>query len=565
MKHIARLLLGIAILGSGPVGCQGIGPATATSARPATASPTSTPASTAPGADTPTASAPTATPATGGEEGTLEDGLALYIAPDRLWSVRYDPAGPGPHEIDDDTVLFVDNDGNAFAAVESFAGTTADYGDSGEGLCNRARETLARILGSPLAQSEVIDPQNATWDTGIAYTAASGTCGQAFYAQPGRGDGDFRVYGFLYGYKATAGQARLPLLDLMRDSFRPLAVLPLQVPTGSRPLWAVYSIGYRSFNEQLSEEHFLSVYTRVEGGWQELARAMLQGPDYINAASVQQVQLEPGRIWLQEEGGAGAHGGCFDLFSFDGQALVSQASYCHTSPGAGRVTDVNGDGTPDVVFNETDNYVFCYACSVRYPRYRVLRWDGSRLVEVPLTPLAGSAPQGLQQLTNRAVELAKAGLWKDAQAAAGQAQALGVKNATATWDAAIIRLHAEAFADLVREGTYPLLNNLFYGDYPAALEAMRRYSVAEIWSADTPLVKGTTAEGWEGDLSSWITTTTSQAIGAQPGLAAAYFLHAWGAHLVNPTDPQILADVERAAHLDPGVELYVQSVAELRK
>ncbi|MCL5264107.1 MAG: hypothetical protein M1343_02730 [Chloroflexi bacterium] len=63
----------------------------------------------------------------------------------------------------------------------------------------------------------------------------------------------------------------------------------------------------------------------------------------------------------------------------------------------------------------------------------------------------------------------------------------------------------------------------------------------------------------------WITATTSGAIQAQPDLAGAYFLRGWAINLQSPGNPAALADIERAARLDPKEPLFSQSVAFLRK
>src|SRR5207244_4359732 len=92
-----------------------------------------------------------------------------------------------------------------------------------------------------------------------------------------------------------------------------------------------------------------------------------------------QVELDPKNIWLEAQGGAGAHSGCYDLLRFDGKQLHSEISSCSSSPGDSRLEDLNGDGTPEVVLDATDYYVFCYACGVRKINYTVMRWDGQQM------------------------------------------------------------------------------------------------------------------------------------------------------------------------------------------
>ena len=112
-------------------------------------------------------------------------------------------------------------------------------------------------------------------------------------------------------------------------------------------------------------------------------------------------------IWLEAQGGAGAHSGCYDLLRFDGRQLHSEAAACSSSPGDSRLEDVNGDGVNDVVLDATDYYVFCYACGVRQINYTVMRWDGQKIVEVKLAPLPGPRSGEVYNLTNQAISLAQ--------------------------------------------------------------------------------------------------------------------------------------------------------------
>jgi tetratricopeptide (TPR) repeat protein len=355
-----------------------------------------------------------------------------------------------------------------------------------------------------------------------------------------------------------------------------VGVSPLTVTSGSQPLWAAFSVGMRGFTDP-PQDHFIAIYTHGNAGWQELTRLELAGnpdpeafepsPDYVSEGSLRQVDVEPSCIWLQLEGGAGAHSGTYHLLTFDGQALKVEVAHFTPSPGGNRLEDLNGDGLLEVVLDATDPYVFCYACGVRLVGFTVLRWDGSQLVEVPLMPLPESASADLRDLNNRAVGLAQAGLWKDALSAIEQALALNAQDETVAWNAALIRLTAEARRpphDYESIG-YPLLDRIFYGDYAAALDVMRSYSVEELFSQPSPLVTGTIAEGWEDALGQHIQNSATQALQVQPDLAATWFLRGWATHLSNPGSPDALADIERAAELDPDEPLFTQSVAYLKQ
>jgi len=342
-----------------------------------------------------------------------------------------------------------------------------------------------------------------------------------------------------------------------------VGVLPLREAGRSDSLWAVFSVGMHAFDPP--QYHFVAIYTRDGAGWRELDRVELEQDDYLDEGGVTQVQLDPRSIWLEVQGGAGAHAGCYDLLRFDGQKLHDELSGCSASPGAGYLQDLNGDGTPEVVLDATDHYVFCYACGVRLVNYQVQRWDGQKMVEVKLQLLPESAPAELRALTHQAVELAQAGFWKDAQATISQTLALGARDPDAAWDAGLIRLVAEARAEQAGSGAYPLLDHLFYGDYAAALNVMRPYKPAELFDPTTRLVKGTTAEGWEQQVTDSITTTTGLALQLKPDLAAAYFLRGWAVHLISPASPAALADIRRAAELEPNEKLFTESLAYLKK
>jgi len=350
-------------------------------------------------------------------------------------------------------------------------------------------------------------------------------------------------------------------------------VLPLTVTEGSQPLWAVSSFGFRNFETE--QYHFVAIYTYDDAAWQELARLELAespesfdvGPGYLSENSVTQVFIEPSRIWLQVEGGFGAHGGTYHLLSFDGKTLQVEVANLSPSPGAGSLADLNDDGTLEVMLNTTDPYVFCYACSVRKVAFQVLTWDSpnQRMFELSIQPmLMGQQGHPARKPTNRAVELAEAGLWKDALAKIIEAKEVAAQAAEPTdswtleWDYVLIKLHADAMAEEVTQSPYPLLSNIFYGDYAAALDLMRPYTAEQIFSPESPLIVGTVAEGWEETLSDWIVGSTNLALEAQPDLAAAYFLRGWATYLVKPDSPEAQADIERAAELAPEEPLFTQ-------
>jgi hypothetical protein len=174
-------------------------------------------------------------------------------------------------------------------------------------------------------------------------------------------------------------------------------------------------------------------------------------------------------------------------------------------------------------------------------------------------------------LTNQAVALSEAGLWKDAMAAITQARQASVNvqppfdNDTVDWDYGLIKLYSDAMQDRIAHSGYPLLSNAFYGDYAAAVDLMRAYPVSQIFTSTTPLVIGTVAEAWLPELTTSITSTATAALAAAPDLAPAYFLRGWAEYLADPVAglPQARDDVNRAAARAPNDALFAQAAAFL--
>ncbi len=338
------------------------------------------------------------------------------------------------------------------------------------------------------------------------------------------------------------------------------------------PLWLVYTYGLRNFNPM--QNHHLLLYTQQDNEWQEVTRLELAdngdpenpalAPDYVGDGGVEQVTIEPDGLWIQLEGGVGAHSGVYGLFNFDGTALNLQVFGFSSSPGVAELRDLDGDGTQEVLLDASEYYVFCYACGVRRVDYRIWRWDGSQMVPVALSPLPADASKSLQELNDQAVALAAAGLWKYALSTLDEAVPLRDDDPSSTfhWNEIAIRLNATAKQAEISDGpmAYPLLNHVFFGDFAAAVDQMRAVEPSDIFSADSPLVIGTVAEGWEPTLAEWLLSTTESALSLQSNLAPAHFLHGWALYLQTGDPAEALPDVQRAAELVPDDSLYTESV-----
>lgn len=328
--------------------------------------------------------------------------------------------------------------------------------------------------------------------------------------------------------------------------------------------WLAYSTGSRRLDD-VTQKHFVIAFQHANNSWREITRLELDNPDYLSDGSIMQADIEPSHAWITVESGVGAHGGCFDLLSFDGKALKNEVSGCASSPGAGMVEDLDGDGKGEVVLDATDNYVFCYACGVKRINYSVLHWDGTKLQTVQVQDLADSEPADVKQINDQAVALFGHELMKDALAKIDEGATLAPADQIVKWNQVVIKLHADARKDHIKESGYPLLANIFYGDYPAAVDVLREYGADQVMTrADvSPLVVGTTAEGNSDLLISYITSTTTLALEVEPDLASAYFLRGWACYLMGDKDAEALADIQKAASLDPNDALYRDTLAKL--
>ena len=344
-----------------------------------------------------------------------------------------------------------------------------------------------------------------------------------------------------------------------------VSVIHLKSSTLPGNYWLAYSTGSRMFDNP-PQQHFAAIYERKDSVWQKIAHIDLMNPDYLAEGSVVQVNIEPTHYWIAVESGVGAHGGCFDLLSFDGSNLKDEESNCASDPAAGSVQDLDGDGLGEVTLNASDDYVFCYACGIRVVSFKVLHWTGKALAEIKAEKLAATTVVGLKQANDQAVEFFNHSLMKDAHTAIEKAYALDPTNETVKWNRMLINLHADTRRQAAMDSQYPLLANMFYGDYDAALKVLRPYNLDQILSGpkSSPLIVGTVAEGYEGALTAYITSTATLALGADPNLAGAYYLRGWALHLAGGNDSQVLSDIEKSVTLSPTDSLFASTLARIK-
>lgn len=322
----------------------------------------------------------------------------------------------------------------------------------------------------------------------------------------------------------------------------------------NQPLWVAHTQGSRSFEPE--EKHYIAIYAHPNEKWQEMSRVELDEADYVDKASVTQVQIDPTQVWLQVDAGVGAHAGIFYVLRFDGTSLHKEVEFSNATPGAGEVRDVNGDGTPDVVLNESDSYIFCYVCGVQLINFGVMSWDGTRLVRVELKPLATSASEEAKRLNDLAIKETGGDLWKAAKENIQKALALDPQNATLIWNAALIGITADAREAHVKDSGHPVMAMLFYGDYAAAIARIRNHTPEKLFGPESPLILGTPAEGDVESFKKLVTETTTKALGAEPDLAGALFLRGWAEFALGKDNAAATADIQRAAELDPNEALF---------
>ncbi|MEF3273637.1 MAG: DUF333 domain-containing protein [Chloroflexus sp.] len=359
--------------------------------------------------------------------------------------------------------------------------------------------------------------------------------------------------------------------SLPPDAFPALAAQLLSTDD-SRQLWLIYSVEMRNYDLDPLPSHLLAVYAYADGGWQELDRTDLRGlsgeveiePDFVG--DVRQVQITPEHIWIQVDGGMGAHSGSYHLFSFDGHKLQLEVVSFSSYSWAGWVEDLNGDGLNEVVLNRSEPYIFCYACGVYYPAYQVYTWRNGELIRLEMSDLTDqTAP--FAALNHQALDFAHANLWPEALAAINAAVAqAGMLDPPTTagslrWNQRLIQYMHEAHLTAINNSSYPLINEVFYGAYEQVVDRMRNYDPAEIFNSASPLIIGTVAEDWLMELSNYVTKSADQAATVMPDRAAIYVVRAWGRFLADPSDPAIGADLNRAAQLQPADAFFTALAA----
>jgi hypothetical protein len=338
-------------------------------------------------------------------------------------------------------------------------------------------------------------------------------------------------------------------------------VIPLSSGDGNTEFWAAYSAGSRSVNP--IQNHFVAIFSYTNNIWTQISRINFINPDFIEIGALEQAPVESNDIWMQYSSGVGSHASCYHILRFDGETLQDMVAECSSSPNAGELRDLDGDGNPEILINRSEDYVFCYECGVKIWSFGIWRWDNSNLVEVELKRLQHNTPESIRELNNAAISLAEAELWMGAQEMIHQALSSASENELVIWNAAQIDLFADARLDAITDSPYPLLSQVFYGDYAAAVNQLREYLPKEIFNFKSPLLVGTIAEGNEKSLKNWVVSFSDKALKAKPELASAYFLRGWVKYIAGSDYSDVLSDITRASQLAPEDLLFTESVLYL--
>ena len=344
---------------------------------------------------------------------------------------------------------------------------------------------------------------------------------------------------------------------MSQDPARSVAAQPIEAGDDT-PLFVAHTYGLPP--DDASSMHKVSIHAALPGGWSDLSRLELACVNYLDKFSLQQVKFELDDVWLTVRGGAGAHGGCLELLRWDGQELSVAISSFNSIPDAGSVTDLNGDGHVDLLLNNSDPYIFCYACGMQLYKARFFHWDGQELVEAAPRSLPVDHPAQLSAMNDRALELAEAGLYADALAQIEQAQAQAPEDAIVGWNAAWIRHHLEVSRQLALASPFPLLSHVFAGDWENAFDALWTIGLPT-FSHDIPIPGSSAAFGFEQTVGELLVQYADNGLTLRPERPAIHALGAWGSYLLNRDDPAVLVGFQLAAELAPTDSRYSEIAA----
>ena len=343
---------------------------------------------------------------------------------------------------------------------------------------------------------------------------------------------------------------------------QPVHVFPLVLDGVASEFWGAVTDGPQPARLTADDEvvnffHFAAVYQLSgENEWTEVDRLEIE-------LAPQRTQVDPTptgwtlsdgtpTAWTTVRGGTGAHAGTLNIIRFDGQSLSTELSWLSARPIAGEVADLDGDGAAEVVVDDSDPYVFCYACAVELKREILYWWDGSRLVPVDLRAPVGNVPPAVADQVDEVMALAQGSLWRDAALAAIAAARQAPGSPEVRWLSVLV--NRTAAARLLHAGSVaqPLLTTVFAGEYGAAVDLMRRLDPAQAFALNGPLILDTEAERDPSTMAIQLLDHTTRALGAAPDRAEIHAVHALALTLASPDDlTGARSAMQRAMELAP--------------
>lgn len=348
---------------------------------------------------------------------------------------------------------------------------------------------------------------------------------------------------------------------------QPVHVLPLELPDVTGAYWWAITDGPQPVkviagNEVVNFFHFVAVFMRSDDGeWREVDRLEIESAPQRTHVEVLTTGWEaPGGealAWIAVRGGTGAHAGTLDVIGFDGKALRTALSAITQRQYLSEFPDLDGDGLLEVVLNDSDPYVFCFACATELKRVALYRWTGEQLARVELR-----APDPSDEQVERAVALAKADLWREAAAAAVDASRALPESAEVRWLSILINWTAVERLNYGGVSGQPLLTLVFAGEYAAAADRMRALKPAQAFALDGPLVAGTAAEQDLSTMAVHVLDFTERALTVAPERAEIHAVRALGLTLASPDElGRARAALAEAAELAPD-DAFLQASRE---
>ena len=323
---------------------------------------------------------------------------------------------------------------------------------------------------------------------------------------------------------------------------QPVHVISLGLPEVTGMYWWVVTDGPQpakvtSKDVVVNFFHYAAVYGRSKDGeWREVDRIVIESAPQRTKVEV----LIPGwelsggkpSAWIAVRGGTGAHAGTLDVIQFDGETVSTTLSRITQRQYLSEFLDLDGDGLQEVVLNDSDPYVFCYACATELKRVALYRWTGAQLDRVELR----APPDRSDDQIERVVTLAQADLWREAAAAAVDAARAFPDSADVRWLSTLVNRTAVERLTYGGASGQPFLTQVFAGEYAAAADMMRALEPAQAFALDGPLIAGTAAEQDLSTMAVQLLDYTERALAVAPERADIHAVRGLGLALASPDD-----------------------------